>query len=107
AETSPPVFYQASAVFDGHTPGLQPLAGVLVVDGRVQAVGTAGRVCPAEAQVVDLGPGVIVPGFVDAHTHITIRPGEGDQHGQLAQPAAWQTVRGVANLRAMLTSGVT
>lgn len=106
-ETSPPVFYQASAVFDGHTPDLQPHAGVLVVEGRVQAVGTTGRVCPAEAQVVDLRPGVIVPGFVDAHTHITIRPGEGDQHGQLAQPAAWQTVRGVANLRAMLTSGVT
>jgi imidazolonepropionase-like amidohydrolase len=61
----------------------------------------------ADVEVVDLGSAVLVPGFVDAHTHITIRPGDGDQHGQLGRPAVWQTIRGVANLERMLASGVT
>ena len=55
----------------------------------------------------DFGSSVILPGFVDAHTHITIRPGEGDQHGQLRMPSAWQAIRGVRNLADMLSSGVT
>lgn len=43
-----------------------PNAGVLVVDGRIQAVE---RCRPGEA-VVDHGPGVIMPGVVNAHTHL-------------------------------------
>jgi imidazolonepropionase-like amidohydrolase len=100
-------FYRPAATFDAVTDRVQPGAGVLVREGRVVAVGTEGNVCPADAVVVDLGEHVIVPGFVDAHTHITIRPGEGDQHGQMQRPASWQAVRGVANLAAMLGSGVT
>lgn len=101
------LFYAAAGTFDAVTPGMQYGSGVLVSDGQVVAVGPAGSTCPSEARIVDFGSRVIVPGFFDAHTHITIRPGEGDQHGQMAKPPAWQTVRGVANLRDMLSSGVT
>lgn len=94
-------------LFDGVRPHLQPAAGLLVRNGRVVAVGTAAEVCPADARRMDLGDAVLVPGFVDAHTHITIRPGEGDQHGQLQGPPAWQAIRGVANLRQMIQGGVT
>src|SRR5690625_391176 len=106
-ESHPPVYYQAAATFDSQQSRLHHGAGLLVQDGVVTAVGTPAQACPAEAAVVDLGPRVILPGFFDAHTHISIRPGEGDQHGQLARPAAWQSVRGVANLDAMVRSGVT
>lgn len=102
-----PVFYSAAATFDALRPGLQQGAGVLVRRGRVVAVGTPQTVCPPGTKVIELGERVILPGFFDAHTHVTIRPGEGDQHGQMQKPASWQTVRGVANLRAMLRSGVT
>ena len=102
-----PVFYSAAAVFDAVNPGLQQGAGVLVHHGRVVAVGTPQAVCPPGTETIELGERVILPGFFDAHTHVTIRPGEGDQHGQMQKPPAWQTVRGVANLRAMLRSGVT
>lgn len=100
-------FYAGAGVVDAVHPGLQRGAGVLVRDGRIAAVGSADDVCPAGAVVVDLGDCVVVPGFVDAHTHVTIRPGEGGQHEQLQGPPAWQAVRGVANLRRMLSSGVT
>lgn len=100
-------FFRAAGVFDAVRPGLRYGAGLLVRDGRVAAVGSPDEACPPGARQVDLGAVYLVPGFVDAHTHVTIRPGEGDQHGQLQRPAAWQTVRGVDNLRRMLASGVT
>lgn len=97
-------FFTARAVFDGST--MRPGHGVLVAGGRVvDVVPTAAA--PAGATVHDLGDRFVVPGFVDAHTHVTIRPGAGDQHGQLAKPAVWQAIRGAPNLRRMLASGVT
>jgi imidazolonepropionase-like amidohydrolase len=102
-----PVFYQCRGVFDGLGTGIRFGDGLLVADGRVTAVGPAATLAGDGVHTQDLGDVVVVPGFVDAHTHITIRPGEGDQHGQLVKPAAWQTIRGVPNLRRMLRSGVT
>ncbi|MCE0485467.1 amidohydrolase family protein [Ornithinimicrobium sediminis] len=107
ATTGGLTFYAAAGTFDAHEKGMQHGSGLLVSNGQIVAVGSPGNVCPPDAQVVDLGSTFIVPGFFDAHTHITIRPGEGDQHGQMAQPPAWQAIRGVANLQAMLKSGVT
>jgi imidazolonepropionase-like amidohydrolase len=100
----PEVFFAGAGVVDAVRPGLQRGAGLLVRDGRVVSVGAA---CPPGAARVDLGECVLVPGFVDAHTHITIRPGEGGQHEQLQGPPAWQAVRGVDNLRRAVRSGVT
>ncbi len=44
---------------------------VLVADGRIAAVGTAGDLRRAHpgARVIDHGAGLILPGFIDAHVH--------------------------------------
>lgn len=102
-----PIFYGGLGVVDGIRPELQRRAGVLVRDGRIEAVGPSEEVCPDGTVYMEFGTGVVVPGFVDAHTHVTIRPEEGDQHGQMRRPAVWQAIRGVRNLRRMLDSGVT
>jgi N-acetylglucosamine-6-phosphate deacetylase len=48
---------------------LQP-GVVLVAGGKIMAVGRAGNVTiPAGAEVVDVGPHTIAPGFVDLHIH--------------------------------------
>jgi imidazolonepropionase-like amidohydrolase len=99
--------YSATGVFDGTNEGLHADTGVLVEGDRVIAVGRVSDLASRAAVVHDFGDRVIVPGFVDAHTHVTIRPGEGDQHGQLQMPAPRQTIRGVRNLARMLESGVT
>jgi imidazolonepropionase-like amidohydrolase len=101
------VFYRGKGVFDGVSEGLRLGDGLLVENDRVLAVGPADLLAGPGVKQCDFANGVIVPGFVDAHTHVTIRPGEGDQHAQLLRPAAWQTIRGVENLRRMLRSGVT
>ncbi|MDP9469982.1 MAG: amidohydrolase family protein, partial [Chloroflexota bacterium] len=83
--------------------------GVVIVDGeRIAAVGPASAIdVPRDADVLDRTGEFLMPGLIDAHTHITIIPGLGNQIGQLAQPIERQTMRGVGNLRRMLDSGVT
>ncbi|WP_324673367.1 amidohydrolase family protein [Hymenobacter sp. GOD-10R] len=44
-------------------------AVVLVQDGRIQKVG-ANLAIPADAQVLDLGNALVLPGLIDAHTHL-------------------------------------
>ena len=101
------MFVKCRGVIDGTTAGLRAGAGLLVTNGRITAVTELDQVSGRGVTVHDHGDHYAVPGFIDAHTHVTIRPGEGDQHGQLQQPAAWQAIRGIANLRRMLQSGVT
>ncbi len=98
--------YVGQALFDGATGRADPGVALLVENGSVTAVGPVEQLTSAEVTRRELD-GVIVPGFVDSHTHVTIRPGEGDQHGQLRKPVPWQTIRGVRNLARTLASGVT
>lgn len=83
--------------------------GVVLVDGeRIAAVGPANVLdVPSDAEVVERPGEFLMPGLIDAHTHITIIPGLGNQIGQLLQPIERQVMRGVGNLQRMLGSGVT
>ncbi|MGE5483720.1 MAG: amidohydrolase family protein [Ignavibacteriales bacterium] len=101
------ILVRTRGIIDGTGTGYRAGAGLLIEDGRIIAVGDAGALQGECARVLDMSGYTIVPGFVDAHTHITIRPGEGDQHGQMAAPPVWQALRGVKNLRRIARSGVT
>ncbi len=72
--TTRPIVLRAARVIDGT--GAAPIAnGVVVVTGnRITAVGRSGSVAiPSGAQVIDLGDATLLPGFIDAHTHISGR----------------------------------
>ena len=99
---------RCGTLFDGT--GAPPLRSAVIVveDGRITAVGPAATTpAPAGAPVLDLGDRFVMPGLVDAHSHISIVPGAGDQIGQLRQEAVPQALRATANLRRDLASGVT
>jgi imidazolonepropionase-like amidohydrolase len=83
--------------------------GVVVIDGgRIQAVGPAETTrVPQGATVVDLHCNFVMPGLVDAHTHASINPGNGDQTGQMRRPAVKQALQATANLRRDLLAGTT
>ena len=85
---------------------------VIVVEGeRITAIGPqASTPIPDGATVTDLGDRTLLPGFIDAHTHITINPGLTGIIGQLEglnEPSTRQVLRGARNLRLDLASGVT
>lgn len=62
---------------------------------------------PNDVPVIADHDGVAIPGLVDAHSHATIRPWEGDQIGQLGAHRTTATVKAVNNLRTDLDAGTT
>lgn len=61
---------RAARLFDGTSDSTIADAVVLVQGSRITAKGSRLPI-PAGAQVVDLGDATILPGFIDAHTHVT------------------------------------
>jgi imidazolonepropionase-like amidohydrolase len=56
-------------MFDGKGDRLIEPGLVVISGGRIQSVGGS---APAGANVVDLGDATLLPGFIDAHTHLTM-----------------------------------
>jgi imidazolonepropionase-like amidohydrolase len=56
-------------LFDATGTPVRPQASVLIEDGRIARVGSAGDSIPAGADVVDLAGRTLMPGLVDAHAH--------------------------------------
>ena len=61
---------RAARLFDGKSDAIVGDAVVLVQGSRITAAG-ARLAMPSGAQVIDLGDATLVPGFIDAHTHVT------------------------------------
>lgn len=70
--------------------GILTDAAIAVVDGRVAWTGPAGR-APACDRGVDLGGAVVLPGFVDSHTHAIFA---GDRSGEFVARMAGQPYTG-------------
>ena len=80
-------------------------AVVVVADGKIQSVGSAKA--PADAPVIDLGDLTLLPGLIDAHTHLT-----GDLSGDwvfrpVRELPADAALRGAMNARKTLMAGFT
>ncbi|MGH9792295.1 MAG: amidohydrolase family protein, partial [Candidatus Acidiferrales bacterium] len=86
------------------TPGV-----VVVSGGKIQAVGAAAQI-PAGADVIDLGDATLLPGFMDAHVHLT---GEGTDDWKQSyidfqrKPIAEQAIEATAYARTTLMAGFT
>src|SRR5689334_5782324 len=100
---------KAAHLFDGKSGTLTSPGIVVVKDERIVAVGK-NAVIPVDAQVIDLGDATLVPGFIDAHTHITQDHNDdwakGFYEGTLRFPVE-QSFHAEHNARATLRAGVT
>lgn len=63
---------KAARIFDGKGDTVSAPGVVVVTGGKIVSVG-AGAAIPAGAEVIDLGDATLLPGFIDAHTHLTFK----------------------------------
>jgi imidazolonepropionase-like amidohydrolase len=70
APDSDTIVLKAAHVFDGTGTALKSGATIVVRGDRIVAVGGP---APAGAKVIDLGDATLLPGFIDAHTHLTMQ----------------------------------
>jgi imidazolonepropionase-like amidohydrolase len=62
---------KAERMFDGKSKALVPNGVVIIQGDRIVDVGS-NQAVPSDAQVIDLGDATLAPGFMDAHTHLTL-----------------------------------
>jgi imidazolonepropionase-like amidohydrolase len=100
---------KAARMFDGKsnvvlTPGL-----VVVSNGKIVGVGASAAV-PSDAQLIDLGDATLLPGFIDAHTHLTMLYSEDYARAALdglRKPIAEMALDASVNARVTLMAGFT
>ena len=102
-----PMVLKAARMFDGNR---MVTPGVVVVSGsKILAVG-ADAVSPSGAEVMDFGDATLSPGFMDAHTHLSMMSTDDYRQAMLdglQKTVAERALLATANLRKTLMAGVT
>ncbi len=104
-----PIVLKAARLFDGKSGQMASPGMVVIADGKILAVG-AGSPVPPGAEVIDLGDATLLPGFIDAHTHLTMSNTNDYKQSQLdllQKPIAEQALDTIANARVTLMAGFT
>ena len=110
AEGVRPLLLKPARVFDGVTPTPHQGWVVLVRGERIEAAGPASDVkAPPDARVIELPDATVLPGLIDAHTHVLLHPyNETPWDDQvLKEPLALRVCRATNHLRSILRSGFT
>jgi len=104
------VVLRAARLIDGN--GGTPIANaaIVIVDNKISEVGAGAQVrVPADARVIDLGDVTLLPGLIDAHTHLIGRV-LGDPEGDTAIVKDFQSfaaILGVVHAKQTLMAGFT
>jgi imidazolonepropionase-like amidohydrolase len=100
---------KAARMFDGKSKSLV-MNGVVVVQGD-KIVGVGSNVAiPSDAKVIDLGDATLSPGFMDAHTHLTLDYSGNYKERRLKEldlNVSEQAIKATAYARATVEAGFT
>ena len=97
-------------VFDGESAQLHDGWVVLVRGEKIEAIGSATEVkAPTDAKVIDLPGMTLMPGLIDAHSHVLLHPySETVWNDQVAREAlSLRVARATNHLRSTLLAGFT
>jgi imidazolonepropionase-like amidohydrolase len=110
AWAAPPVLLKPARVFDGMGAQAQESWVVLVRGERIEQVGPADKVsAPADAQLIELPNMTLLPGLIEAHSHVFLHPyNEASWNDQvLKEPLALRVCRATNHCRDTLQAGFT
>src|SRR6516162_2727182 len=104
------VVVRAGRLFDGKSDKLSNDQVIVIQGSRIADVGPADRVkLPVGAEILDLSGSTVLPGLIDAHTHLFLT---GESHGRYEEQLlkeSWQyrTIEAVVNAKKDLEAGFT
>ena len=104
-----PIVLKAAHLFDAVSGKLIERGVVVVAGTKIQAVGSDVKI-PGDAQVIDLGDATLLPGFIDAHVHLSQESGPHWYHDwfdSIMRFPAEQALYGAHYAKATLEAGVT
>ena len=112
AQTAPPLLIKAGRLIDGRSDAPQSGVGILIEGDRIKAVGPIAQVQGQArgARVIDLSQMTVLPGLIDAHTHLLL---QGDPTAQsyneqlLYQSTPYRAILAARNARIALEHGFT
>src|ERR1700731_91842 len=123
--TPPSILVKAGRLLDPKTGNVLSPAAVLIEEGKIKEVGPPSQVqahAPAGAKTIDLGSATLLPGLIDAHTHLlldVILPAEAEINRRsngifvpglllaITMPPSERALRGAKLAREDLESGFT
>src|SRR5436189_3369659 len=70
-----PIVLRAARMFDGKSDRIVSPGVLVVIGDKIDSVGDA-NARPAGAEIIELGDATLLPGLIDAHTHLTHGYGE-------------------------------
>ncbi len=109
AAAAPVLVLKAAHLFDAVTGALTEHGVVIVSGTTIEAVG-AGAAVPPGARVIDLGDATLLPGFIDAHVHLSEESGPSWYHDffdDIMRFPAEQALYAAHYARVTLEAGVT
>jgi imidazolonepropionase-like amidohydrolase len=110
AQEAKPIVLKPARVFDGLSPELHSGWVVVIRGKKIDQAGPAAAVStPAGAREIDLGEATLLPGLIDAHSHLFLHPySEATWEDQVLKEAlALRVARATNHARSTLLAGFT
>ena len=103
-EPPPAIALVGGTIIDGRGGAPRPNATIVIVDGRIAAIGPRDRVAiPSGARQIDVAGRFIIPGFVDANVHLTPY----NSFDNFGGPDSLLVLAALKGMREMLLHGIT